>query len=98
MTAIKLELYGDNTKKKRHRDVAPTFHRRIESIIWGQWRTTGAPTETQKQSYQVALDQFGPIYTRLKKLVEKDLKSMEAKLEAIEAPYTPGRFPVWEVE
>ena len=98
MTAIKLELYGDNSQKSRNRDVAPTFYGRIESIIWGQWRSTGPPTETQKQSYRVALEQFEPLYIRLKKLVEKDLKAMEAKLEAIEAPFTPGRFPEWELE
>ncbi|MEA3443648.1 MAG: glycosyl hydrolase [Bacteroidota bacterium] len=96
--AINLILHGDNTKKSRNKNVPPTFYGRVESIIYGQWRTSGPPTETQKKSYRIALEEFEPLYTRLKTLVENDLKSIEAKLEAIEAPYTPGRFPVWEVE
>lgn len=98
ITAIQLVLQGDNTKTSRNRDIPPTFYNRVESIIYGQWRTTGPPTQTQEKSYQIAKEEFEVLYIRLKTLVEKDLKSMEAKLESIEAPYTPGRFPVWEVE
>jgi photosystem II stability/assembly factor-like uncharacterized protein len=95
---IQMVLQGDRTKTKRNKDIPPTFYSRVETIIYGQWRTSGPPTETQKQSYQVALEEYEPLYVRLKTLVEKDLKDMENRLEAIEAPYTPGRFPVWEVE
>ncbi|MCF8373373.1 MAG: hypothetical protein K9H64_17270 [Bacteroidales bacterium] len=96
--AIQLVLQGDNTKTSRNRDIPPTFYNRVESIIYGQWRTSGPPTQTQEKSYQIAKEEFEALYIRLKTLVEKDLNSMESKLEAIEAPYTPGRFPVWEVE
>jgi len=34
----------------------------------------------------------------LRTLMEKDLKELEARLEAAGAPWTPGRIPDWEME
>jgi hypothetical protein len=31
----------------------------------------------------------------MKTLVQTDLPALESKLDMLDAPYTPGRFPVW---
>ncbi len=95
---IKLSMYGNRTKSTRNKDIPPTVYNRIETIIYSQWRTSDPPTQTHRQSLEVAKEEFAPLYAKLKQLLEVDLPEIEAKLEKIEAPYTPGRFPVWEMD
>jgi hypothetical protein len=33
---------------------------------------------------------------KLRQLVEKDLKKLEEEMEAVGAPWTPGRIPKWK--
>ena len=95
---IRETISGNDTKTSRNYDVPPTLYNRIESVIYSQWRTSGPPTETQKESYRVALKEFEPLYMKLKKIFEKEIPELELKLEKIEAPYTPGRFPEWDLD
>ena len=95
---IKEILYGNRTISSRNYNTPPTLYGRVETIIYSQWRTSGPSTITQKESYRIALKEFEPLYIRLKKLLEKDIVDIEAKLEKIKAPYTPGRFPDWELD
>ena len=95
---IKEILYGNRTISSRNYNTPPTLYGRVETIIYSQWRTSGPPTITQKESYRIAIIEFEPLYIRLKKLLEKDIVDIEAKLEKIKAPYTPGRFPDWEID
>ena len=93
---IQVKMFGDRTLRRLDKNAEPGLSSRVSAIIYEQWRSTSAPTQTQRSAYQIAADEFAPILEKLKKLVEVDAKQIEKKLEEIGAPYTPGRFPVWK--
>ena len=71
---------------------------RVQGIVAGHWSSTSAPTETHKRSYQIASDSFAPALEQLRTIVEVDMKALADRLEAIGAPWTPGRVPRWSPE
>ncbi len=96
LSGIQTEMYGDSLKRQLDIDAEPGIARRVGSIIYEQWNSTSAPTQTQKDNYQITEELFAPIYQRLKQILEQDIKDIEQKLNDIGAPYTPGRLPDWK--
>ncbi len=90
------QMYGDRIRSQLDLDTEPGIAQRINSIIYEQWKSTSAPTQTQKDNTQIVLEEFEPIYQALKKIIEEDVKNIEKKLDEIGAPYTPGRLPDWK--
>ncbi len=64
----------------------------------GPSRNTSGPTQTQRDDYQYAAEAFAAWLPKLRTLVQEDLEALVEKLEKIDAPWTPGRFPKWEIE
>lgn len=90
------ELRGDRTLAKHQRPVPPSITRRVN--VATQWYVTSAPTQTQRDAYKFAADAFSEVLVELRRLIEKDLAGVEARLEAAGAPWTPGRIPTWQEE
>jgi photosystem II stability/assembly factor-like uncharacterized protein len=88
-------LYIDETIKERNEPRYPTIYDRLNEIAWGMWRTTSSPTQTQRDNYKTASEEFEPILAQVKRLLEVDLKNLEAQMEQYGAPWTPGRVPGW---
>ena len=75
----------------------PGMTSRINSIVYGLWGTTSAPTTTHLRSYEIASGQFAGLVDQLRQLIETDLVALEKDLEASGAPWTPGRgVPQWK--
>ncbi|HEY8181919.1 MAG TPA: hypothetical protein VII32_06735 [Thermoanaerobaculia bacterium] len=55
--------------------------------------TTSAPTATHRESLTLAQQQAATLLDRLRKLVEVDLANVEKQMNALGAPWTPGRIP-----
>ena len=91
---LQTKLRGDQTLGKHERPAPPSIAERVDTAI--DWYVTSAPTKTQREAYQFAADEFGPLLADLRKLMETDLKQFEAKLEQAGAPWTPGRLPEWK--
>jgi hypothetical protein len=77
-------------------ETRPAIAVRIDGIISGQSRSTLAPTQTQRDAYAIAEEEFKPVYEELKKILAEDVKAIEKRLDAVGAPYTPGRLPDWK--
>ncbi len=92
---LQVIMNGDRTIGSHSEPTTPGLGNRISRVMWGTRSITSAPTQTQRESLKVAAGQFGPLLAELRNLVETDIKSLEDKLEAAGAPYTPGRIPVW---
>jgi hypothetical protein len=92
---ILLKLYRDETVASRNEPTVLTVYDRLNEIAWGLWNTTSSPTETQRSNLKFASEEFEPLLVRLKKLLEVDLKNLEASMEKYGAPWTPGRVPGW---
>ena len=95
---LQVALSGDAVVAARNEPVPPSVLDRVNQVVYGSWYSTSAPTQTHRQCYDVAAAQFGPVLGRLRALVEDDLRRLEEDAEALGAPFTPGRVPVWTPE
>lgn len=92
---INRKINGDALRSK-YESVGPTSLRgRIDDIAGGLWSTTVAPTATWVKSYEVVTVVFNHILNDLKAASE-DATKLENILEQYNAPFTPGRIPVWK--
>ncbi len=88
---------GDPTKPRRNEPGMPGILDRLQTIVYGSWSTSQAPTATQRKSYDIVADQFSALLGDLTKLVEKDVPALGRKLDAAGVPWTPGRgIPRWQ--
>jgi uncharacterized coiled-coil protein SlyX len=92
---LQMEAYGDETIVNRNEPTPPALSDRINRAVYGYWSATAAPTETHRRSLEIASEQFGDFLSKLRDF-ESDLSDLEDRLEAMGAPFTPGRFPTWE--
>ena len=92
--AINLAINGDRTKGQRNVFQPPAIVDRVQRIAYDQWYTTQAPTNTHKQAYVWAAEEFESQFANLKQVIA-DLEVLEEKAEAAGAPWTPGRIPTW---
>jgi predicted ATP-grasp superfamily ATP-dependent carboligase len=89
-------LNGDRSISKRNENQPPSISSRISRLMYGYMRSTAEPTQTMKDQYRITGEELEPQLEKLRQLVEKDLKKLEAEMEAVGAPWTPGRIPVWK--
>jgi photosystem II stability/assembly factor-like uncharacterized protein len=89
-------LRGDVALRQRQEILPPSIVERVSTIVSDQRMSTAAPTQTQKQHYEVAAQEFEAVLNQLRPLVEGDLTKLEKAMEAAGAPWTPGRIPEWK--
>jgi photosystem II stability/assembly factor-like uncharacterized protein len=94
---ILLALEGDKVMAARQEPTSPGIIDRIDAIIGTQWSSVSAPTQTSRDGYAIAAEEFGPVLEKLRQ-ADKDLASLESRMEAAGAPWTPGRVPTWRPE
>ena len=93
---IQVALNGDSVVRRHNEPTPPSIVERVQGVVYGHWTSTSAATETHRQSHATAAELFAPVLEQLRALVEVDLKALNERLEAIGAPWTPGRVPRWE--
>ena len=93
---IRRVLSRDRTALDRAEFAPPSVMQRISRIVGAQFRSTSAPTTTQRDSHAVASALLAEMSEALRALVEVDLAALGAELEAAGVPWTPGRpIPRW---
>jgi hypothetical protein len=95
---ILVVLRGDRTLRKYSEPAPSSIRSRVSRVVYSQWSVTSAPTQTQRDAYRQAGEEFIGVLNDLRALMEEDLAGLEEKLEAVKAPWTPGRIPRWEIE
>jgi photosystem II stability/assembly factor-like uncharacterized protein len=95
LDAVLVSLRGDPTLGRRVVPAPESISEQIDNIVYGQWGVTTAPTQTMRQVYDAAAGSFELTLGDLRRLVERDLRSLETDLESLGAPWTPGRVPTW---
>ncbi len=93
---IDVALNGDRTIRSLREPTPPSIVERVQSIVSGHWRSTSAPTETHRAAFRIAGNAFEPVLEQLRGLIAEDVRTLEAKLDAAGAPWTPGRLPHWK--
>ena len=69
---------------------------RLGNITYTHSGSTSGITTTEKQGCEILKAEFPPVLDALKRIVEKDIPALESELNQINAPWTPGRLPVWK--
>ncbi|MEN8224993.1 MAG: glycosyl hydrolase, partial [Bacteroidota bacterium] len=97
---IRWAFYGQSPRASReeNRPAPPALNDRLGALVYSHWNSTSRVSETQHQMYDILAEEFPPVLEQLKNISEVDLKALEAELDAIGAPWTPGRIPEWEDE
>jgi photosystem II stability/assembly factor-like uncharacterized protein len=89
------DLVGDNILTRYEGQARLSLRGRSDLIIGSLWNTTSGPTGTYERAYQEAHATFGAVLSELRDLHQRT-QALEDQLERQQAPYTPGRMPVWE--
>jgi len=76
----------------------PSINDRLGSIIWTHYSSTSAITQTQRDGFEILKEEFPPILEELKEIYNDKLPVVENELDAMGAPYTPGRIPEWKFD
>jgi len=66
--------------------------KRLNEAVFASWQSTSAPTEMQKMNLKIVKDALPDLLARIKK-ADAGLKALDKELNALKAPYTPGRIP-----
>ena len=91
LAAIRLRLAGDRLRNRLEEPSVPSILNRIWQVAGGHWSTRQAPTATQEESLRIAKSEFATVAVELATVLEESLPALEAELEAVGAPWTPGR-------
>ena len=87
-------LAGDRTVASRNEPTAWSITDRIDNIYLGQIESQSDVPGLYKESLAIARTEYADAQRSLVKLAA-DLATFEAKIEALGAPWTPGRTPAW---
>ena len=86
------EIGGDTVRRQRSEPSPPSLMDRVGNAVAGL-SSTQPPTQTYRESLAHAEQQFAPLATRLRQVMEVELAAIEKQLNALGAPWTPGRLP-----
>jgi photosystem II stability/assembly factor-like uncharacterized protein len=86
------EINGDPILRRANEPAPPSLLDRVNTAVNGL-TTTAPPTATHRESLSLVQQQAGPLLDRLHKLIEVDLANVEKQMNALGAPWTPGRIP-----
>jgi photosystem II stability/assembly factor-like uncharacterized protein len=93
---INLALRGDTIWRSHNEGTPASIAERVQAAAAPVRGTTGHPTKTAMEQYQIASDELAVQIPKLKKLLDTDIKGLEKQLDAAGAPPTPGRLPDWK--
>ncbi|NOZ63110.1 MAG: glycosyl hydrolase [Calditrichaeota bacterium] len=94
--SLLIKFVGDRTISRRNENPPTSLSSRLRTMAYTHRRSTSDITTTEKDAYKIIKDEFVPLYQKVKEIHDVRLPELEKKLEAIKAPWTPGRLPVWE--
>ena len=96
LNEINMALNGDRVWRATNEGVPASISEHVQSAAGPTRGTTGRPTRTAMEQYQIASDLLAAEIPKVRKLVETDIKALEKQLDAAGAPPTPGRLPDWK--
>jgi len=96
LKAIETKLEGDRTAAERNDNQTPSINDRLNYIIDGVWGCSSEPTDTQKDAYKIASEDFKPLLDNLKQIINVDIKELTNSLDKLGSPWIPGTIPSFE--
>lgn len=90
-------FHGEEAKAS-HEELPPhplCIDERMDAVSSAIWGATSGVNKVMTDNYTILVEEFPPLLNKLEVIYEKDIPELENYLESINAPYTPGRVPVW---
>ncbi|MCB0729480.1 MAG: glycosyl hydrolase [Ignavibacteriae bacterium] len=94
LNSLNNKFHGDRLRTHYEGGIPASIKDKVDLITSSLWVTTSLPTETFIKSFESAANEFSSLIDDLK-IADDQIKLIENKLEKLGAPYTPGRFPIW---
>lgn len=91
LTEVQNTLNGDRDYAAVDLDEMLSLRRRASSAIYDIYNSTSNIPGSAKMNFEIAAEEFEALLKEVKTLTEA-FKSMDSKLTALGAPYTPGRI------
>ena len=88
---------GPQAKASRE-EIPPSpvpLNNRLRAVIYASYMNTSGATQTQLDSYAILSEELPPALGELKS-IDQELKKLNNELDALGAPWTPGRVPDWQ--
>jgi photosystem II stability/assembly factor-like uncharacterized protein len=89
-------LRGDVALRAREENTPPSISERVGYIVGSHYSSLARPTQTQRDSYDIASADFKTTLGSLRTLIETDLRRLQEALHEAGAPWTPGLLPDWK--
>jgi photosystem II stability/assembly factor-like uncharacterized protein len=70
-----------------------TLSSRLQTMLYTAMRTTTNLTKNQTVAYETLYEEIQPVIAKIKKISDVDLKAIEAEMDKLNVPWTPGRMP-----
>ncbi len=86
LKAVQEALTGDRALAERYENLPPSIQTRVNSIRGNYRMFTGAPHQTDQDSYKIALEELTNHQKTIRQTIDADLKKLEAALEAAGVP------------
>ncbi len=68
---------------------------RLSNIVRAHISNSAGISPAEKSEFDILKEEFPPVLARLKKIADTDIPALEQELNKLNAPWTPGRVPVW---
>jgi hypothetical protein len=94
---IRFALNGLNAKASQE-EVPPaqvSLNSRLGNIVSAHISNSAGITPAEKTEFAILKEEFPPVLAKLRKIAETDIPALEAELNKLNAPWTPGRIPVY---
>ena len=93
---IRIRLLGNRRLGRVDKDAEPGLVERVNAVARSHWRSSAAPTQSQRDGYEIVVQEFKPLLDELREIVDTDVKKIEKTLDGLGAAATPGRLPEWK--
>jgi hypothetical protein len=91
---VMIALRGDTVLRARQENTPASINDRVNNIVGDERMSTAKPTQTHRDDYTIAAQEFAGELAKLKALSSETAK-LEQEMEKAGAPWTPGRLPEW---
>jgi photosystem II stability/assembly factor-like uncharacterized protein len=88
-------LRGDRVLGEHGEPTPESIAERVGTIMENERMSSSLPSGTDRQSYEIASQQFAQTLAQLRSLIEVDLANLQKAMQAAGAPWTPGTIPDW---
>lgn len=91
LIAAREKISGDPTRGQRFENGYPSISSRIGNALFGTFRSSHGPTETNRQQYEIAREEFDDVVDEIRSVLDDDLEALKEALDEAGVPWTSGR-------